>query len=158
MSYNGIGLRTTRGSGTSGYVQKSLALNQDRKDSGHSKYRQLLKRKRENEKQKLENDTKKTRARSELLGHENKRMIEVRCMELREELEDNNEDEQVILKKVNNLKDKLINESYEQSSSHLEMYTQNGSADASLKGTREGHVAYKPRYSDSTVKTLRNAR
>ena len=92
MSYNGIGLKSAKGSSTSGYIQKSLA------DNEGSINKNYLKRKSErlHKVQKL----KEKEARRRLLDiaggrkdksiteHLSKREIELRVSELRDELED----------------------------------------------------------------------
>merc|ERR1711862_1027167 len=75
--YNGIGLTTPRGSGTNGYVQRNLAFISNFK-----------------EEQPFEStvDVKKSDAlffkepNKEILEHEKKRKIEVKCFEMEEEM------------------------------------------------------------------------
>lgn len=73
--YNGIGLNTPRGSGTNGYVQRNLShvpVKRDRveyvKDVELKKLEKLIEKK----------------GNAEILEHERKRKIEVKCMEMRE--------------------------------------------------------------------------
>lgn len=80
--YNGIGLTTPRGSGTNGYVQTNVACVRTRKDpvsylkddhfkdSGPAVFRE---------------------PNPELVEHDRKRQIELKCLELREKLEEANE-------------------------------------------------------------------
>ena len=77
MSYNGIGLKTPRGSGTNGYVQRSLA-NIRRKphapyarDSGFD-----------------QPQTKSRKPNPEIMEHDRKRGIELKCLELQDKLEE----------------------------------------------------------------------
>lgn len=76
--YNGIGLTTARGSGTSGYVQKNLST--INKSKQKHEYR-------------TEEDIKRMEAalnrppNQEILDHQRKRQIELRCLEEREHLE-----------------------------------------------------------------------
>lgn len=77
--YNGIGLQTARGSGTNGYVQRNLAFVHQTKDK--------VKYKTEEEIIKWDLITQK-KPNQEILDHERKRKIELRCLELREELEE----------------------------------------------------------------------
>ncbi|KAI8348537.1 hypothetical protein B0O80DRAFT_390434, partial [Mortierella sp. GBAus27b] len=75
MSYNGIGLSTARGSGTNGYVVRNL---------GHLKHRR-------NEFQQpdpYQDEPKIRKPNPELVAHEQKRSIEVKCATLQAELED----------------------------------------------------------------------
>lgn len=77
--YNGIGLTTPRGSGTNGYVQRNWALVRKTKDSVN--YRT------EEEIAKLDSASNKQPNR-EILDHERKRKIEVKCAELEDSLEE----------------------------------------------------------------------
>lgn len=104
MSYNGIGLQTPRGSGTSGYVQKNLTK---QKNEG-------LRQKREREAQ--EEVIREQRARqkqirrsagTEIKLHDRKRWIEVKCMELRDKLEDEDLDDDEVEKQVKELRERL---------------------------------------------------
>lgn len=108
MSYNGIGLQTPRGSGTSGYVQTNLTKG---KNEG-------LRRKREreaHEEQVREAKTKQKQIRkgagTEIVAHDRKRWIEVKCMELRDKLEDQDIDDEVVEKRVAALRDRLTRDS-----------------------------------------------
>ncbi|KAJ8518352.1 hypothetical protein ONZ45_g4564 [Pleurotus djamor] len=94
--YNGIGLTTPRGSGTNGYVVRNLSTlrshqsAQDRAsawDAAPPKHR--------------EPD-------QGILEHERKRKVEVKCLELQVELEDQGVDEDEIDEKVNALRTKLL--------------------------------------------------
>lgn len=77
--YNGIGLQTARGSGTNGYVQRNLSFIRTTKDK--IDYR-------------TEEDFRKLDAtvnrppNQEILAHQRKRQIELKCLELRESLEE----------------------------------------------------------------------
>ncbi|GBP40947.1 hypothetical protein EVAR_26028_1 [Eumeta japonica] len=77
--YNGIGLQTPRGSGTNGYVQKNWATVRMPKDRVN--YRT------EEEIAKLDSASNKPPNR-EILDHERKRKIEVKCTELEDSLEE----------------------------------------------------------------------
>lgn len=77
--YNGIGLQTARGSGTNGYVTRNLAFVHTTKEK--------VKYKTEDEINKLDSLAKK-KPNLEILDHERKRKLELRCLEFREELED----------------------------------------------------------------------
>ncbi|WPK23481.1 hypothetical protein PUMCH_000722 [Australozyma saopauloensis] len=105
MSYNGVGLQTPRGTGTSGYIQKNVA----------SKSREGLRQKRMREDAEKERREVKTRmhearrsAGSEVKEHLDKRWIEVQCMELRDKLEDEDVDEKEITKQVDQLRQALL--------------------------------------------------
>lgn len=77
--YNNIGLQTARGSGTNGYVQRNLSLLRSRKEKVEYHTNEDL--------AKLEQmNTKKPN--QEILEHERKRQIELKCMELQDLMED----------------------------------------------------------------------
>ncbi|KAG0224725.1 RNA-splicing factor [Mortierella sp. GBA43] len=94
MSYNGIGLSTARGSGTNGYVVRNL---------GHLKHRR-------NEFQQpdpYQDEPKIRKPNPELVAHEQKRSIEVKCATLQAELEDEGLDDEEIDRQVGALREKL---------------------------------------------------
>lgn len=105
MSYNGIGLQSVRGSGTSGYVQTNLSSKQS--SDKNYKHRQSIKKRKQIEQEIEKCNEKRENARNELKKHHRHRHIDVRCMELRDELEDMSEDEAVIVEKVELLRKKL---------------------------------------------------
>jgi len=77
--YNGIGLETARGSGTNGYVQRNLSFIRRHKDTIDYKSEEQL--------QKL--DSQLNRGPShEILDHERKRKVELKCMEMQELMEE----------------------------------------------------------------------
>ncbi|KAJ9107293.1 hypothetical protein QFC21_000743 [Naganishia friedmannii] len=103
MSYNGIGLQTTRGTGTNGYVVRNLSHLRPRDgppggrpgeygssfggpDDGPPIHRQPD---------------------QGILDHERKRKVEVKCLELRDELEDKGVDEDTIEEQVALLRTRL---------------------------------------------------
>jgi len=77
--YNGIGLQTARGSGTNGYVQRNWALVRHLKEKVNLKT--------EDDIEKLETHGNRQPNR-DILDHERKRKVEVRCEEYRQQLED----------------------------------------------------------------------
>ncbi|EKM59456.1 uncharacterized protein PHACADRAFT_63497, partial [Phanerochaete carnosa HHB-10118-sp] len=94
--YNGIGLTTPRGSGTNGYVVRNLSVLRSYQtpaeraaawDAAPPKHR--------------EPD-------AEILEHERKRKVEVKCLELQLELEDKGLDEEKIQEEVDALRQKLL--------------------------------------------------
>jgi serine/arginine repetitive matrix protein 2 len=97
--YNGIGLETARGSGTNGYVQRNMAFVRPRKDKVSYK---------------TEEEIAKSEAllnrepNLEILEHERKRKIELKCMELQELMEDQGYDQDAIEQKVDAFRQKLI--------------------------------------------------
>lgn len=78
--YNGIGLPTPRGSGTNGYVQRNLSLVRGRRGE-RPDY------KGEEELRRLEAALVK-RPNPDILDHERKRRVELRCLELEEMMEE----------------------------------------------------------------------
>ena len=77
--YNGIGLTTARGSGTNGFVTRNLAFVHTTKDK--------IKYKTEEEIQKLDSQSQR-KPNQEILDHERKRKLELKCLEFRDKLED----------------------------------------------------------------------
>ena len=77
--YNNIGLQTARGSGTNGYVQRNLSLVRMRKENVNYRTDEDLAR--------LEN-TNSRKPNKEILEHDRKRQIEVKCVELQDMMED----------------------------------------------------------------------
>lgn len=92
MSYNGIGLQTARGSGTSGHIQTNLA-----KRDVKPKRRKIA----------VQDTRNRLELGSAIRKHNSKREIQVKCMELRDELEDQGLDDEVIDNRVQELKQKL---------------------------------------------------
>lgn len=76
--YNGIGLQTARGSGTSGYVQRNLSFVKVAKPKVDYKTEDEIRR--------FESEYTKP-PNQEILEHHRKRKIEVQCLELEEKLE-----------------------------------------------------------------------
>ncbi|KAG5462591.1 MAG: cwf21 domain-containing protein [Olpidium bornovanus] len=109
MSYNGIGLTTPRGSGTNGYVVRNLScVRPGRHDrpppSAAADVRPPVKRK----------------PNADILEHDRKRAIEVKCFALREELEELGDvDEEEVDRRVQELREKLTAESAARPVSHL---------------------------------------
>lgn len=78
--YNGIGLTTPRGSGTNGYVQRNLSsvrAKRPREDRGND----------EKDRERLENQLNR-QPNAEILEHQRKRQLEVKCAELQDMMED----------------------------------------------------------------------
>ena len=90
--YNGIGLVTVRGSGTNGFVQRNLGFIKNKKD--HINY------KTDEELDKLDSLMTKKPNR-EILDHQRKRQMELKCIEMQELMEEQGYDEEEIERKVN---------------------------------------------------------
>ena len=91
IMYNGIGLVTVRGSGTNGFVQRNLGFIKNKKD--HIAY------KTDEELDKLETLMTKKPNR-EILDHQRKRQLELKCIEMQELMEEQGYDEEEIERKV----------------------------------------------------------
>lgn len=77
--YNGIGLATARGSGTNGYVQRNWAAIKKVKDQTTFKTDEEL--------AKIDSSANR-QPNQELLDHDRKRKVELKCIELEQSLED----------------------------------------------------------------------
>ena len=92
--YNNIGLQTARGSGTNGYVQRNLSLLRSRKEKVEYHTQEDVDR--------LEQmNTRKPN--QEILEHERKRQIELKCMELQDMMEEQGLVRQFVHFKYSNL-------------------------------------------------------
>ncbi|CAI4387850.1 ALI_HP2_G0033100.mRNA.1.CDS.1 [Saccharomyces cerevisiae] len=113
MSYNGIGLKSAKGSSTSGHVQRSLASNNRRRPQGSQQQRQQ----RQNAIKKASHDkaSRPLAVQKQIETHMEKREIEVQVSELRDRLEEEETlSEEQIDKKCEALRAKLTNEWQEQ--------------------------------------------
>ncbi|CAF0819764.1 unnamed protein product [Adineta ricciae] len=97
--YNGIGIQTARGTGTNGYVQRNLSFVPTK--------RERVEYVKDVELKKLETLIEK-KGNAEILEHERKRRIEVKCMEMRDMMLNNGYDEQVTNEKVQKFRDMLV--------------------------------------------------
>ena len=89
--YGNIGLPTAKGSGTSGYVQKSLAyVNKKRYESGN--YKEILQKFKDNP------APIKRRANKEIIEHELKHKIEAELYDIAEEVKKEGKSEEEIEK------------------------------------------------------------
>ncbi|KAL7663663.1 Pre-mRNA-splicing factor CWC21 [[Candida] zeylanoides] len=98
MSYNGVGLQTPRGSGTSGYVQRNAAAVKDeqvRDKAGGGLYRS---------RQLRQASPRPSATSAALLEHERKRSAVLRVAELRDRLEDEGVAEEEIEQRVAELR------------------------------------------------------
>ena len=76
--YNGIGLETARGSGTNGYVQRNLSFVKQMKKPIEYKSEDDFKR--------LERELNRV-PNKDILEHQNKRQIELKCLEMEDQME-----------------------------------------------------------------------
>lgn len=174
MSSNGIGLQTARGSGTTGHIQKNVASNQDHTDnasdkSGYFKRRQLSRDRKLKYEKHVSTSNNRDEAKQEIRSHDLKRDVEVKCMELRDALEDASEEETEIEKKVKELRDKLLTAPMtsrklghnKNSSSHTnyegnsKLSNLNDEYESSKNGTEVSGISYKRRYTDCDEKGKR---
>lgn len=96
--YNGIGLTTPRGSGTNGYVQRNLsALRVHQTPADRAAAWDIA-------------PPKHREPDAAILEHEKKRKVEVKCLELELQLEDQGLDETEVQGKVQELREKLNGE------------------------------------------------
>lgn len=107
MSYNGIGLQTPRGSGTSGYVQKSLT---GPKTEGLRRKRQREAQEELSRQERAHKKQIRKGASTEIDAHDRKRWIEVKCMELRDKLEEDGMEDEEVENRVSLLRQKLTGE------------------------------------------------
>ena len=98
--YNGIGLTSVRGSGTSGYVQRNLShVSRQRKDRAKSV----------DKVKDFDQDFKGPKAANpEILDHNRKREVEVKVMRLRETLEEQGVDDDEVDAKCDKLRASLL--------------------------------------------------
>uniref|UniRef100_A0A2R5LAQ7 Putative pre-mrna-splicing factor cwc21 ixodes scapularis pre-mrna-splicing factor cwc21 n=1 Tax=Ornithodoros turicata TaxID=34597 RepID=A0A2R5LAQ7_9ACAR len=97
--YNGIGLQTPRGSGTNGYVQRNLCFVNRLKDKVNYKTEEDIKQL---------DALMNRKANQEILDHERKRKLEIRCLELQEEMEEQGYTEAEIETKVEEFRQALL--------------------------------------------------
>lgn len=97
--YNGIGLATPRGSGTNGHVQRNWALVKPRVKETTYKTEEELKT--------LDSSANR-QPNKEILDHERKRKIELKCAEFADILEEQGFTEEAIKNKVNNYRNMLL--------------------------------------------------
>lgn len=103
--YNGVGLSTVRGSGTSGHVQRNFAAipKRGQEYTGEMNVEPIIRQ-----------------ANPDILEHNRKRKIEVECVELSDKLEDQGYTQKQIDKEVNAYRQKKLQE-YETSCSYDEL-------------------------------------
>jgi serine/arginine repetitive matrix protein 2 len=108
MSYNGIGLPTPRGSGTSGYIQKNTTANAANRAGVYERRKQNELEAERSRDEFSRSNVSDRRVDKDLIEHEQKRKIEVQCFELRDELEEEGKlSEEQIEEEVQQLRDKL---------------------------------------------------
>lgn len=78
--YNGIGLTTPRGTGTNGYVTRNLSHVGSKRERVEYRTEEDIKR--------VEAMLAPKKTNPDILEHERKRQVEIECMKLRAQLED----------------------------------------------------------------------
>ncbi|ESN96269.1 hypothetical protein HELRODRAFT_68390 [Helobdella robusta] len=109
--YNGIGLETARGSGTNGFVQRNLSFIKRHKDRVDYKSEEEIK--------KLDWQLNKE-PNQEILIHDRKRKIELKCLEMEELMEDQGYTQDEITKKVSAFR-KMLMQKEESTNSSIEL-------------------------------------
>lgn len=97
--YNGIGLQTARGTGTNGYVQRNLSFVRTIKEKVEYKPDEEIK--------KLEAYANR-KGNAELLKHERKRKIELKCVEMEDLMREQGYSDEEIDRKVEKFRKQLI--------------------------------------------------
>jgi len=97
--YNGIGHQTVRGTGTNGYVQRNLAFVKNTKEKRDYKTEEELNR--------LDQSMNK-QPNQEILDHERKRKVELKCMEMQELMEEQGYSDKEVEEKVNMFRKMLM--------------------------------------------------
>lgn len=106
MSGNGIGLKTARGSGTSGYVSRSLASIGDKVAQDYAKER--ISKKKSTKQSNTQKAAVEESLRSDLLTYQISRKIEQECARLRDKLEDDDISDEEIEKRVTLKRNELL--------------------------------------------------
>lgn len=130
--YNGIGLSTPRGSGTSGHVQRNSASvhKKDKLESSEKNRSELINRP----------------PNKEILEHTRKREIELKCLELSDTLEEQGYKEEEIETKVQAYR-KILVENYEK------MYNSKPSDESGRPKVKDSHESAKAQIErNSTLK------
>ena len=98
MSYGGVGLRSVRGSGTNGYVQKSRAFVRPGRGARDRNQRPDFDRP----------PPKQRKPNAKILEHQRKRAIEVKLMDMRDAMEDRGLDEATIESRIQQSRERLL--------------------------------------------------
>eukprot|EP00286_Rhodomonas_abbreviata_P005052 CAMPEP_0181324380 /NCGR_PEP_ID=MMETSP1101-20121128/20327_1 /TAXON_ID=46948 /ORGANISM="Rhodomonas abbreviata, Strain Caron Lab Isolate" /LENGTH=209 /DNA_ID=CAMNT_0023432549 /DNA_START=81 /DNA_END=707 /DNA_ORIENTATION=- len=99
--YNGVGLRTVRGTATNGYVQKNMAFRPQATQIDYAKAGEAASQK---------SSIANREPNKEIMDHQNKRKMELKLMEFRLAMEDRGFDEDEIEEKLAEVRKKLENE------------------------------------------------
>lgn len=103
MSYNNVGLKTAKGSSTSGHIQRSLAGHNDSTQNYNKRNKRV-------ERPRTQEPASHRPKDAKLVDHLQRREIELQVSELRDQLEDgSDDDDETIDRKCNELREKLTN-------------------------------------------------
>lgn len=159
MSYNGIGLQSVRGSATSGHIQKNIANKISKLGHYESRKNQksLMSKRADEAKQSQNKREAYKQIKSELTKHEQLRRIEVKCMDLHDELEEQGVEPDETKARVDELRKKLNNKEFDENDAKSPTPTapQPSRKDKQLKEdlenenkNKDGVFEYKRRYTD----------
>lgn len=157
MLYNGIGLQTPRGSGTSGFVQRNDASVKDSEYQDNAKGKIYKSRQLQIQEDELSKTRLEPKEKDKLIkDHNKKREIDVKCMELRDSLEDQDVEEELIVQRVEELRAKLLASAREKSptrqiesiSKEAQKYNNGEDDEVNRVGIPESTLSYKSRYSE----------
>lgn len=109
--YNGIGLQTARGTGTNGFVTRNLSFVRVTKEKVEYKPDEDVK--------KLEAYINK-KGNAELLKHDRKRKIELKCVEMEELMMEQGYEEEEIQKKVEKFRKQLLEKDSQKEEAQVE--------------------------------------
>ena len=170
MSGDNVGLQTARGSGTTGHIQKNVSRKDKGKSSTVGQYekRRAAESGRAREEHIFGKSRERRQERAKINEHNLMRDIEVKCVELRESLEEIGEDEDKINKKVQNFRKELVDgktTAMEDNKYHLsesknllssiDSRLQTYKNDKQHKNKNQSLHQYKRRYIDSKREILR---
>lgn len=111
MSYNGVGLKSAKGSSTSGHIQRSLANNDESRRAQLKNYTARRKVDKIDKPNGPEGTGRaKVPSQESMMKHLSRRQIEVTVSELRDELETQDLEEDHIEQKCSELRDRLLKE------------------------------------------------
>lgn len=119
MSYNGIGLQTARGSGTSGYIQSHRGSRAQFKPGFYEQRKENERLYERGLEQTSLTNLSDRKVDEGIIEHEKKRAIEAKCFELQDELEEEGVGEAEIEQRVSELRQKLLKEQQDESKSAL---------------------------------------
>ncbi|TPX59970.1 hypothetical protein SpCBS45565_g07607 [Spizellomyces sp. 'palustris'] len=129
--YNGIGLSTARGSGTNGYVQRNLSSLRPREKKHDIPFEE-------------QRPAQIRKPNQEILDHEKKREVEVKCLMLQDQLESQGLSEEDVEARVSSLRSELLNnlEKMNKDVKKLQEYQVHQMAEAKEKANARARSAF----------------